>query len=88
MPFCPNSLEFPKNNARNITHMDALIFRKFFDFEQVGADSEMPILGQAPIDIILFSSHPFSICWLCLSSESIHPALFAGLDRLSFPFHF
>ena len=48
MPFCPNSLEFPKNNALNITHMAVLIFRKFFDFEQVSADSEMPILGQAP----------------------------------------
>ncbi len=34
MPFCPNSSELSKNNARNIEHMAAPIFRKFFDFEQ------------------------------------------------------
>ncbi len=34
MPFRPNSSELSKNNARNITHMPALIFRKFFDFER------------------------------------------------------
>ncbi len=34
MPFCPNSSEFPKNNAHNIENMAVLIFRKFFDFEQ------------------------------------------------------
>jgi len=34
MPFCPNSSELSKNNARNIIHMAALLFRKFFDFEQ------------------------------------------------------
>ena len=34
MPFCPNSSEFQKNNARNITHMAVLIFLKFLDFEQ------------------------------------------------------
>ena len=44
MPFCPNSSELSKNNARNIKHMAVLIFRKFFDFEQVSADSEMTIL--------------------------------------------
>ena len=50
MLFCPNSSELSKNNARNIKYMAALIFRKFFDFEQVSEarDSEMPILGQAP----------------------------------------
>ncbi len=45
---CPNSSELSKNNARNIKHMAVLIFRKFFDLEQVSADSEMPILGQPP----------------------------------------
>ncbi len=34
MPFCANSLEFQKNNARNITHMAVLILLKFLDFEQ------------------------------------------------------
>jgi hypothetical protein len=34
MPFRPNSSEFTKNNARNITHMAVLILRKFFDFER------------------------------------------------------
>ncbi len=34
MPFCPNSSELLKNNARNITHMAVLIFQKFFDFDQ------------------------------------------------------
>ena len=34
MPFCPNSSEFLKNNARNIKHMAVLIFEKFLDFEQ------------------------------------------------------
>ena len=34
MPFCPNSSEFLKGNARDITHMAVLIFRKFFDFKQ------------------------------------------------------
>ncbi len=50
MPFCPNSSELLKNNARNIKHMAVLIFQKFFDFDQVSEerDSEMPILGQAP----------------------------------------
>ncbi len=27
MPFCPNSSELSKNNARNITYMAVLIFR-------------------------------------------------------------
>jgi len=36
---CPSSSEFSKNNARNIKHMAVLIFRKFFDFEQVSAGS-------------------------------------------------
>jgi hypothetical protein len=48
MLFRPNSLEFQKNNARNIRHMAVLIFLKFLDFEQVSVDSEIPILGQAP----------------------------------------
>ena len=47
MPFRPNSSELSKNNDRNIKHMAVLIFQKFFDFDQVSADSEMPILGQA-----------------------------------------
>ncbi len=34
MPFRPNSSELSKNNARNIAHMAAYIFRKFFDFER------------------------------------------------------
>jgi len=34
MCFCPNSSEFPKNNARNIKHMAVLIFLKYLDFEQ------------------------------------------------------
>lgn len=34
MPFSPNSSKFSKNNARNITHMAVLIFKKFLDFEQ------------------------------------------------------
>ncbi len=34
MPFCPNSSDFPKNNARNIKHMAVLIFYKLLDFEQ------------------------------------------------------
>ncbi len=34
MAFCPNSPEESKNNTRNIKYMPALIFRKFFDFEQ------------------------------------------------------
>ena len=34
MFFRPNSSELSKNNARNITYMAVLIFRKFFDFEQ------------------------------------------------------
>jgi len=34
MPFCPNSSELPKNNARNIKYMAVLIFWKFLDFEQ------------------------------------------------------
>ena len=37
-----------KNNARNITYKAVLIFQQFFDFEQVSADSEISILGQAP----------------------------------------
>ena len=48
MPFRPNSSESSKNNARNISYMAVLIFHQFFDFDQVSADSEMPILGQAP----------------------------------------
>ena len=48
MHFRPNSSELSKNNARNITCMAVFIFRKFFDFEQVSADSEMPIPGQPP----------------------------------------
>ncbi len=34
MPLCPNSSELSKNNARNIIYMAALIFQKFFDFDQ------------------------------------------------------
>jgi len=34
MPFCSNSSELSKNNARDIKHMAVLIFGKFFDFEQ------------------------------------------------------
>jgi hypothetical protein len=34
MPFCPNSSKLSKNNARNITYMAALIFRKLLDSEQ------------------------------------------------------
>jgi len=57
MPFRSNSSELSKNNARNIIYMPALILRKFFDFEQVSADSEMPILERAPstlTEILLF----------------------------------
>ncbi len=48
MHFRPNSSKLSKNNARNITYMAVLIFQQFFDFEQVSADSEISILGQAP----------------------------------------
>ena len=48
MPFFPNSSEESKINARNIKYMDVLIFQQFFNFDQVSADSEMSILGQAP----------------------------------------
>jgi len=47
MPFRPNSSELSKNNARNIKHMVVLVFQKFFIFDQVSADSEMSIPGQA-----------------------------------------
>jgi hypothetical protein len=36
-----------KHNTRNIKHMAVFIFSKFLDFEQVSADSEIPILEQA-----------------------------------------
>ncbi len=48
MLFYPNFSELSKNNAHNIKHMTVLIFGKFFDFEQVSADSEIPVPGQAP----------------------------------------
>ena len=48
MPFRPNSLELSKNNAHDIKYMPVLIFQKFFDFDQVSADSKRPVLGQAP----------------------------------------
>ena len=47
MPFCPNSSEFQKNNARNIKHMAVLIFLKFLDFEQ-NAYSQTSSLGVSP----------------------------------------
>ena len=46
MPFRTNSSESSENNARYIKYMAALIFRKFFDL------NEMPILRQAPSHLV------------------------------------
>ncbi len=40
---CPNSSDFPKNNARNIKHMAVLIFYNYSIL------NKMPILGQTPM---------------------------------------
>ena len=75
MPFCPNSSFFRENNARNINYMPVLIFPKRLDFEQVSADSEMLILGQAP-------SYRPSIGFF---TEIRLMALFLSADKTCFP---
>ena len=76
MPFCPNSSELSKNNARNITYMAVLIFRKFFDFEQV-AQTPKCLFSDSLLDIDGLYGNLMTYLhtgWICSYCSEISPS--------------
>ena len=72
MPFCPNSSLFQKNNARNISHMTALVFwemprfwtKYLFSDKLLGGCPRMPFCPNS--SLFQKTMLVISVIWLCL----------------------